>query len=171
MLENKIYETSNLLKKIIQDDLFIKKFMAYENEIIIESPNEAEIFATDQDVDINKGCDYQYWTMILEDEARTDEIIDYLTAMNFYDVLTLIDANYYDLIENFLEKEYYKLHSNSALYDVLCGELYNVFVTNIIFTDQNLLHRKMMNSFMRGGMICGWKGRYPDGQALIFPLN
>ena len=171
MLENKINENFDFLKKVIQDYLFAKRFVGNNNEIIVTLPEDAEIYATDQDVDINKRCEYQYWTAILEDEARTGEIVDYLNSINSYDSLYLIDSKYNELLEDHLKVEYEKAHSNMALYDVLCGEIYNVFINRIIFSDQSSLHKRMMDSFMRGGMICGWKGAYPKGEILIYPLT
>ena len=54
--------------KLMNSSGFLKgNYVAKQNEISILNQDDAEIFATDQDVDILKGLDYQYWTSIIED--------------------------------------------------------------------------------------------------------
>ena len=170
MFKEKTEQTFALLEYIIHNNLFSCKIIAREDEIIVDNSEDAEIFSTDQDIDLNKGKIYKYRTMILEDEARTGELFNYLNEKKSYNLIQEIDNQFNNLINNHLKVEYDKHQSNLALYDVLCGEFYNVYVNLMVFQEQNALHAKMLDVFKRGGMLCGWKGPYPKGEVLIFPL-
>ena len=108
MFKEKTEQTFALLEDIIHNNLFSHKIIAREDEVIVGNSEDAEIFATDQDIDLNKGNIYKYWTMILEDEARTGELFNYLNEKNSYNLIQEVDNQFNSLINNHLKVEYDK---------------------------------------------------------------
>ncbi|MCR6476090.1 hypothetical protein NU688_07975 [Variovorax sp. ZS18.2.2] len=169
ILENKAQE----LFELIESDKFLAgKYLAKQNEIVIKNPDDAVIFACDQDVDIVKGEEYQYWTNILENHARTEERVDEKENLG-------LNREFNDLSEKIFDEKIMSAINEKAealgipepLIDVIVGNFLIFLMNRVLLREQSSFDESLYSVYEKGGVPCGWKGEYPEGSMLVFSAD
>ncbi len=171
MRMTQMHDVAQKLIELIETQLFSKEFKPVEGERVIESASDAEIFASDQEVDFIKGKEFQGWTGILEEHARSGEVMDVVEASAGKMDPDELERVFRCAVSPVLRSKYDENQSSDTLYDVLCGELYNIYTGLVLFDAQSDFHQRMLDIFQRSGMPCGWRGVYPSGSMLVYPLK
>ncbi|WP_152601925.1 MULTISPECIES: hypothetical protein [Burkholderia] len=140
-----------------------------KGEVLVTNEKDAEIFACDQDVDVIKGGEYQYWTGILENNSRTIEQMDLQDSLDLGDEFSLNISEIFDgeLMSALISKGE-EFGVSSSIVDVICGNFYIFLVNKTFFDEQLPLADRMYEIYQGGGIPCGWKGEFPDGEILIY---
>ncbi|WP_152601973.1 hypothetical protein [Burkholderia paludis] len=140
-----------------------------KGEVIVTNEKDAEIFACDQDVDVIKGGEYQCWTNILENNSRAVEQMDLQDGLGLGDEFSL---NIYEIFDGKLMpaliskgKEF---EVSGSIVDVICGNFYIFLVNKTFFDEQLPLADRMYEIYQGGGIPCGWKGGFPEGEILVY---
>lgn len=171
---NKIFsnldEAFDKIESLIKSKSFLSGEYVCNKDICITSTEDAIIFATDQDVDYLKGIEYQYWTGILGDESYVVEIVNKRSNLNdqllrdfkskFNKYSDEIDMLFLKVLN---EKKFPKDLTNS-----LASELLIIIDLLIFFDELPTFWENVLTVLGKGGFPCGWKGKYPEGQLIVY---
>lgn len=169
ILENKAQE---LLDLIDGGEFLAGKYHAESNEIVIKNPDDAVIFACDQDVDIIKGEEYQYWTNILENHARTDDRVDEKESLGLSrEFNDFSEKVFNEKIMSAINKKAEALGIPESLIDVVVGNFFIFLMNRVLLDEQSSFDEVLYAVYEKGGIPCGWKGEYPEGSMLVFSAD
>jgi hypothetical protein len=159
---------NNLMELIGSPQFFMGGYIALPNEIVIYDEAEAIEYATDQDIDLNKGIEYQYWVGIQEmndrGNASHEKRKDLKLGKEFTRLLESISTEH----TNALSQKGREVKIASPLVDWACGDFYLFLLNMTIFESQSEFHQSLYNVYKNGGIPCGWKGDFPDGELLVY---
>jgi hypothetical protein len=169
ILEDK---TQELLELIDGNKFLAGKYRAKPDEIVIKNPDDAVVFACDQDVDVIKGEEYQYWTNILENHARTDDRVDEKENLGLgREFNDLSEKIYNEKIMSAINKKAEALNIPESLVDVIIGNFFIFLMNRVLLNEQSSLDKSLYAVYEGGGVPCGWKGEYPEGRMLVFSID
>lgn len=168
-LEDRVKE---LLDLINGEKFLAGSYQAGSDEIVVNDPDDAITFACDQDVDVIKGEEYQYWTNLLENHARTGEQMDKEEELGLGREFNKISETIYnERIISAINEKAESLEIPDSLIDVICGNFYNFLMNEVLLEEQSSFDKSLYDVYKKGGIPCGWKGSYPDGSMLIFSAD
>ena len=169
MLTHKLKSTADEYDRLLSD-LFQNSFSAQKNERLASSISDAEFFSGAAELDLRKQESFKNWGNILSINSRTGEKPDSGYLKERKDVYEL--EEYFD--QNLAPRMKLKFESrinSSALYSMALEVLSNMFHCSIAFQHQSAFHTRLAQILSRGGLPCGWRGEYPEGDIVVLPLT
>jgi hypothetical protein len=158
---------SRFMELIQSPQFFMGEYIAQPNEIVIHDETEAIDFATDQDIDLNKGSEYQYWTGIQEMNDRGAGYAEAKQLKLGKEFDSLLDSISKKITTALIQKGE-NTGIPSQLVDWACADFY-LFLSNMtLFERQTKFHQSLYKVYENGGIPCGWKGEFPDGKLLVY---
>jgi hypothetical protein len=165
----KLQVNSNRLMALIQSPRFFGGgYIALPDEIVVHDEQEAIAYATDQNIDLNKGSEYQYWTGIQEMNNRGNAAHEKTKRLRLGIDFDLLADNISKGITNAISKKGENEKISSPLIDVTCADFYLFLLNMTLFERQSKFHRSLYHAFENGGIPCGWKGEFPKGSLLVY---
>ncbi|MCR6476085.1 hypothetical protein NU688_07950 [Variovorax sp. ZS18.2.2] len=161
------------LLELINGPIFLaRNYCAAGNEILVSDADDAVIFACDQDVDIIKGVEYQYWTNLLENHARTGDQLEKEESLGLgREFKALSEKIFNEKIIPAISGKGKKLDLPESLIDVAVGNFYIFLMNRVLLEEQSYFDEYLYVVYQKGGIPCGWKGSYPEGSMLVFSVS
>lgn len=158
------------LIKLIQSENFLDGMYTDSKSIIINDTEDAITFATDQDVDYVKGKEYQYWTHILEMQGDGAYLHDFELELpqDIYEKYQDKRSQSYEKINKVLFETADNKEIDEDLQNCLSGEFFYLFKYLVFVDTLPGFWENILNILKEGGMPCGWKGNYPEGQMIVY---
>ena len=165
----KLRANGNKLMELIQSpQFFMGGYIAQPNEMVTHAETEAIDYATDQDIDLNKGIEYQYWVGIQEMNDRGNESYKKAKRLKLGEEFVSLRGNIGKEITSALIQKGEEVKIASPLVDWACTDFYLFLLNMTIFESQSEFHQSLYNVYKNGGIPCGWKGDFPDGELLVY---
>lgn len=138
--------------------------------MIIYDENEAIAYATDQEIDVNKGPEYNYWVGLQEDNDRGGGF-DEIKQLQLGDEFTYLNDELCRNIVEAIKRKGKSEKTPSPLIDWACADFCGFLIQMTMFDEQSAFHQKLYHAYENGGIPCGWKGEFPDGCLLVYSKN
>ena len=163
MLTHELKSTADEYNRLLSG-LFQNSFSAQENERLTSSISDAEFFSGAEELD------FKNWRNILSINSRTGEKPDsgYLTERkDVYELEAYFDQN----LAPRMKLKFESRINSSSLYSMALEVLSNMYHCSIAFRHQSAFHTRLAQILSRGGLPCGWRGEYPEGDIIVFAMN
>jgi hypothetical protein len=152
------------LNRIIESELFLSgQYKTRSGEIPIYDEVQAENYICSQDLE----SPYQYWIGILEENMTLRGEIWNALPNNGKLIIDELSRLSLIQVENINKKA-----KNNLLPFILSGapcEDFYGFLDDLTFDDRlNSFRENQLRIYSEGGIPCGWKGEYPEGELLVF---
>jgi hypothetical protein len=161
---------SALWKMMDESRFFAGGYVAQPDEIVIHDEEEAVDYATNPCIGEAKGAEYQSWANLRKENDPRNAWRDAMRRLHLHEDVE------FDLLRGFMKYHLVDaIHIKSHIQEIhphLVGwvfeDFYRFLIYKTLFGELDAFHQKLYNVYADGGIPCGWKGEFPDGNLLVY---
>lgn len=165
-LEKFVAEADNLKEALEATPLFSKPYDGQANEIVIHDAAAAWKYCSSQ----NLSDEYEYWTGLREKNyaeslASLKKILANSESKDeYFEAADKIETDLFKIVKSRISK----FGLGKEIAGAMSEDFANILERRAFRPTPHEWAERMFQIYMSGGWPCGWRGKFPAGQLIVF---